>query len=1457
MVMTSDEKRKFIAKQKSRDLFDEFIEIGEYDFEEKYGANSLNTLTEYFKRQNQETWDSRIDDEEAAADAIFSLASTNANNPKGGLIYNKNAAQNDPVHERARKGSIRGTALVWNGLVDLVREGVDPQNLAKPLDWIHNRYMGLPAFKYDSRKDPIEKYIANARRRALTTGNPDGPMEAWAYVTANPRDFVRLDVARPNDNSANRWKHHYWLKMVDKEQGVLTPDGHIIAPFEGQELGKIGNFAEILAAELGTIGTLGLGRVLRAKKYVRYFGDKAAGIKEARTGAATMVKSLVESGTKYDDAILQVAKVKSMSRGEVESIARKGLVIDKNGNIVKQSTKEQMEALKKSRVTTREIRKKVSAEQGAKEAEKMIKNVDLYTTEGLWMKALPAGAFAEAETYAMLASATMGMTAQEVLGRWASVIGEIGGGLMGPRLIGGAVRYGGDWVNAMRWKSSDTLDNAEKTNAFLRGIGFKEREILNMPDSVKASYSRMATTFPSMTGGIIKKAERTKLREFRRLADEIDKLPREMREDIKLQLEVLHEMLSKYDDGSGRVYSMLSHSLNLSALQTIESRVMGRANVGKLPSITNILRDPNKLEMQKRIAEQSNALNEILMEYGAQQYGDSRFGSLLRAFKKQVNDNYERLQSYNHNEVNKIIDANVTKLKIETQQIDGAASELLESRAFDLDEAGFLRLEDPDKPGTFLKRINYNEIPSFVQGADSTNMKDLFSRNGVVRYGYKDVNGNNRSILLVDRGLSSDASLNKFGTASEKLINKVSKVDFDAGHRMYDEIPGYKDNVSLNENMANEIAADFGGRIYKLMDENPDDARRLAGLGTPEMKFYDELVEKREQGLIEKFGSGEQTNVEALAQYAEGVLKKTPDEIANILETNGPQALIESLALYTGAQLPEINLKISLKDLVRWRQGLYSGANSALNATNKTNAWLNMDLADSITASLNKFAGEGGDKSAIAWKKANDNWYRTIGSVWRRGIAKKLIAKSRSGDRLTGSTNLFDVFMDAKDPVESKRLFNSIFDDAEDLKTAKKLMNEALINKLELNKKPKDGWFEEFSDVLGHKLDDPETTEYGRKIAGQIASGSFPTNKETISRIQTVLEPVFRRLEKDVQYVGDRMKRGVDEALTKDLGNVDIENLKQLKGITKEEDFRKAILDSSYGGGNTDLASAVAKIIKDSGDKVAMQGFERMLYDGAMESLFSNAGRQGIQIGDIGSRGKKGFKGVLDMKIDVFEEYIDSNRNILKKFMGKNPITGQNRFEELEEMRSLLNVVVGDITPATVDQLPRQFRVEQIISRMYSIARGVVSPRYVLTELLIQDVRFRKGRMLEQMATDPEASYLLATVIFDKGLLKPTIRKDFLKWWMKPMIRISRGDTEGLPEFANKFGGQGEWETPYKDWMPYFESQERAKEIFSSYANTNSKSFYDNEDERSLQANEGIGINQEQIKNQPGRNRIV
>ena len=117
----------------------------------------------------------------------------------------------------------------------------------------------------------------------------------------------------------------------------------------------------------------------------------------------------------------------------------------------------------------------------------------------------------------------------------------------------------------------------------------------------------------------------------------------------------------------------------------------------------------------------------------------------------------------------------------------------------------------------------------------------------------------------------------------------------------------------------------------------------------------------------------------------------------------------------------------------------------------------------------------------------------------------------------------------------------------------------------------------------------------------------------------------------------------------------------------------------------------------------------------------------------------------------------------------------------MEELGSVLQLVSGEIGTATMEGLPKNFRVEQIISRVYSIARGVVSPRYVLTELLIQDARFRRGKLLEQIATDPDAALIISEVVSKNGLKNIQTRKDFTNWWVEGMIRVARGDDPSGP----------------------------------------------------------------------------
>ena len=91
-----------------------------------------------------------------------------------------------------------------------------------------------------------------------------------------------------------------------------------------------------------------------------------------------------------------------------------------------------------------------------------------------------------------------------------------------------------------------------------------------------------------------------------------------------------------------------------------------------------------------------------------------------------------------------------------------------------------------------------------------------------------------------------------------------------------------------------------------------------------------------------------------------------------------------------------------------------------------------------------------------------------------------------------------------------------------------------------------------------------------------------------------------------------------------------------------------------------------------------------------------------------------------------------------------------------------------------VENFPTGLKLSSIMSRVYGIARGVISPRYVITELLIQDARFRRGQLIKDMATDPDSFALLTDVLFKEGFTKPRIRREFAQKWWGTMLRYTR-----------------------------------------------------------------------------------
>ena len=60
--------------------------------------------------------------------------------------------------------------------------------------------------------------------------------------------------------------------------------------------------------------------------------------------------------------------------------------------------------------------------------------------------------------------------------------------------------------------------------------------------------------------------------------------------------------------------------------------------------------------------------------------------------------------------------------------------------------------------------------------------------------------------------------------------------------------------------------------------------------------------------------------------------------------------------------------------------------------------------------------------------------------------------------------------------------------------------------------------------------------------------------------------------------------------------------------------------------------------------------------------------------------------------------------------------------------------------------------VESILSRVYSIQRGVVSTRYVASEATLQAFRENRMRLIEQMLNNPQAPDIILSVLYDNAL---------------------------------------------------------------------------------------------------------
>ena len=119
-------------------------------------------------------------------------------------------------------------------------------------------------------------------------------------------------------------------------------------------------------------------------------------------------------------------------------------------------------------------------------------------------------------------------------------------------------------------------------------------------------------------------------------------------------------------------------------------------------------------------------------------------------------------------------------------------------------------------------------------------------------------------------------------------------------------------------------------------------------------------------------------------------------------------------------------------------------------------------------------------------------------------------------------------------------------------------------------------------------------------------------------------------------------------------------------------------------------------------------------------------------------------RNVYETNIGLGLEELDKNKEVLELIFGKDGI--QTTTEILQVMGGKSGIAMDNIN---LQNMPKALSVESWISRIYSINRGVISPRYVLTEAALQKYRVQSTSMLIDLMSNPETASIVKKLMTD------------------------------------------------------------------------------------------------------------
>ena len=408
------------------------------------------------------------------------------------------------------------------------------------------------------------------------------------------------------------------------------------------------------------------------------------------------------------------------------------------------------------------------------------------------------------------------------------------------------------------------------------------------------------------------------------------------------------------------------------------------------------------------------------------------------------------------------------------------------------------------------------------------------------------------------------------------------------------------------------------------------------------------------------------------------------------------------------------------------------------------------------------------------------NWGKVLSDPayaekWMRDVVEPLIGRPiREGDKiLPNQTHILD--LTDKDVFQRAQVFKKLLEQELGSYLSLTKTGQALMNLTDKNKILQMARDKKI--VLPNKID--INNEIDRVF--QITDDFNLLNVNKITDINlgietaSVLSPMIReysqKITKEIKSDIEKSRKIVQEKLrkikfnTEKLSNAAIVS-RYGANLADPQQFYKAVIEGGnmarFNAMRTSLTEGTTAVMtKDEFDDVA-----RTLYQ-EWYMKFSNIrvlDSSKMQI-DIGSRvddaagviekGKQAIiestgkvRNVYQTNLGLALEEFDKSQEVLYYLFGKEGVDSTR--EVLQVMAAKASVNVDQVN---LQNMPKPLSVESWISRIYSINRGVISPRYVLTEAALQKYRVGKTDMIIDLLSQPEAAKIIKSLITD-GLSK-------------------------------------------------------------------------------------------------------